>query len=483
MNLRLALSPLLKSSAGFTVNHLWDLVGAVSVRTKILGIVLGLVLLLGLGISLQVRQVMQGALVQRLQEQSVANARDLAARATDLILINDLYGLHELLLETQRNNPDVLYAFITDKQGAVIVHTFGEGFPLPLIEANRVSAQEHHKTVLLQTEMGRVWDTAVPIFDGQVGFARVGMSEQNITATLTALTGQMALTTVIVSAVGIAAAVMLTWIVTRPILHLKQAAQAVGEGDFKQYVQPWADDEIGELAEAFNNMTRHLARAELERADREVMRTQLLGQVITAQEEERRRIARELHDETGQALTCLMVHLQTMKKQCPSPELHAQVEDMRAHISHTLNNVHNLALELRPSVLDDLGLKAALERYISDYRQRYSLEIDLVVYGVNGQRLPAAVETTLYRIVQEGLTNVARHAQARTVSVVIESRHGRVRTLIEDDGVGFDLQKPNGSRRRLGLYGMKERAELLGGSFHVESEPGRGTVVLVDVPL
>ena len=234
-------------------------------RTKILGIVLALVLLLGIGTTLQVREVYQQALISELQEQSVSVARDLAARSTDLILINDLFALHQLLEETLANNPDVRYAFILDDNGSVIAQTFGEGLPAGLVASNAITPLEHHRTVALDTDEGRVWDTAVPIFDGQAGMARVGLSEDSVQSTVTALTGQMLLTIVIVSAVGIAAATFLTWVVTRPILNLKQAAEAVGQGDFDQHVQPWAGDEIGELTQAFNVMTVDLAKAEEER--------------------------------------------------------------------------------------------------------------------------------------------------------------------------------------------------------------------------
>jgi signal transduction histidine kinase len=128
-----------------------------------------------------------------------------------------------------------------------------------------------------------------------------------------------------------------------------------------------------------------------------------------------------------------------------------------------------------------LGLEAALSRYVQDYQSRYPLEVDLVVIGLE-ERLPPAVETAVYRIVQEGLTNIARHSQAKTASILIEQRNGRLRAIIEDDGVGFTQQiaVQNG---RLGLYGMRERAELLNGTLTIESAPGQGTSIFVEVPL
>jgi signal transduction histidine kinase len=246
-----------------------------------------------------------------------------------------------------------------------------------------------------------------------------------------------------------------------------------------QRVPRWANDEIGDLAEAFNAMATTLANADVERAERDQLRARYVSGVITAQEEERKRIARELHDSTSQSLTSLMIGMHALGDTCDSPELRRRADELRCVAAQTLDEVHALALQLRPSVLDDLGLAAALERFIADCRQRYALHIDLALNGLHN-RLPMAVETALYRIVQEGLTNVARHAEASTASVFVERRNGSVRAIIEDDGRGFD---PAQVGDRLGLYGIRERAELLGGALVVESEPGRGAGLFVEIPV
>ena len=140
------MSSLLRPQHLILVDRLWAVFGAVSIRTKILGIVLGLVLLLGLTITVQVRATLTQALEVQLEEQAISVGRDLAARATDLLLINNLYALHELLRDTQANNANVRYAFILSPQNAVVVHTFGEGFPLNLQTANTASTADHNKT-------------------------------------------------------------------------------------------------------------------------------------------------------------------------------------------------------------------------------------------------------------------------------------------------------------------------------------------------
>jgi sensor histidine kinase regulating citrate/malate metabolism len=200
----------MKSAHSSKLDRFWAIAGAVSIRTKILGIVLALVLLLGIGITLQVRAALAQTMDAQLQEQSVSIARDLAARSTDLILINDLYALHQLLLETQANNANVRYAFIVDSQNHVLAHTFGQGFATELLAANSVTATEHHRTLTLNTDEGIVWDTAVPIFDGQAGIARVGLSETSVRRSVDVVTGQLLLTTLAVSVVGITAAAFLT---------------------------------------------------------------------------------------------------------------------------------------------------------------------------------------------------------------------------------------------------------------------------------
>jgi len=464
-------------------DRFWAVAGAVSVRTKILGIVLGLVLLLGLGVTFQVRAALTRAMEVQVEEQAVSVARDLAARSTDLILVNDAYRLYQLLLETKANNANVLYVFVLDPGGRVLGHTFGEGFPRGLVDANTVGAHEHHRTVVLNTDEGPIWDTAVPVFGGRAGTARVGMTEAAVQQALAAVTGQLLLTTALVSAVGIGAAALLTWILTRPILNLARAAHAVGRGDLSQRVRRWADDEIGILAEAFNAMTDALAGAAEERREREALRARFVSSVIAAQEEERKRIARELHDSTSQSLTTLLVGLKALGDSQGSAEVQRNLDELRSVVGTTLDEVHNLALHLRPSVLDDLGLPAALERYAAECQRRYGLRVELAIHGLDGRRLPAPVETALYRMVQEALTNVARHAQARMASVLLETYAGSIRAIVEDDGRGFDATVIDRPDHRLGLYGIRERAELLGGTLTIESEPGRGTTLFVEVPL
>ncbi len=462
------------------VQWFWDIAGAVSVRTKILGIVLGFIVLLGAGVTIQARYALTATMTAQLEEQSVSISRDLAARAADPILLNDLLRLHDLLDETLANNPNVRYAFLLDSHGQVIASTFEGGFPLDLLTLNAANPGDHHHTALIQTDEGLIWDTAVPILEGKVGTARIGLSDASMQAALSTLTAQFLLTILLVSAAGILVAVFLTWILTRPILSLVNATQQVAKGDFTQRVKRWANDEIGDLADAFNKMTEELAHTDELRRERETLRRQLLEKVIATQEDERRRIARELHDSTSQNLTSLIVGLRMMEAQCAHCASPTKAADLRAVASHTLDEVHDLSMRLRPRVLDDLGLAAALERLAHEWQVRYKIPVDVVIQL--DERLPGEVETALYRIVQEALTNIARHAEAKSASILIERRGDSVRAIVEDDGIGFDPAAQRGERH-LGLLGMRERAELLKGTLTIESAPQRGTSIFIEIPL
>ena len=201
--------------------------------------------------------------------------------------------------------------------------------------------------------------------------------------------------------------------------------------------------------------------------------------VVAAQELERARLARELHDETGQALTSILLGLKPLEQLATNEEGVAAVTSVRELVVSTLQDVRRLAVELRPSALDDFGLVAAVERLAATFREQSGIEVDLET-GLGDERLPAEVETALYRIVQEALTNVVKHAGARRVSILLTRQANRVVAIVEDDGHGFD----EGPREDgLGLIGMRERVGLVGGLLRIESAPGSGTTIAAEVPV
>ena len=205
-----------------------------------------------------------------------------------------------------------------------------------------------------------------------------------------------------------------------------------------------------------------------------------LRRVVSGQELERQRLARELHDETGQALTSILLGLKAVEEANDPDGTRAAAEELRELVVATLQDVRRLAVELRPKALDDFGLTPALERLTRTFTEASGIEVQ-VEASLGDERLPPEVETTLYRIVQEALTNVVKHSHARSVSIVLVSRGGRVTALVEDDGEGFDPREVDGGG--VGLLGMRERVDLLDGRITIESSPGGGTTLAVEVPV
>ena len=253
-----------------------------------------------------------------------------------------------------------------------------------------------------------------------------------------------------------------------------------------------AHDELERRVEARTDELRRTVEAMLEevkerRAAEEHARS-LVGQLVTAQEDERRRISRDLHDQLGQQLTALRLKLAAMREECDQDETaRGRIEEVQALAERIDSEVDFLAWELRPTALDDLGLTAALTNFVKEWSGHYHIPAEAHVTGFSSGtlRLPPQAETCLYRITQEALNNVYKHAQAARVSVILERRDGNAVLVIEDDGVGFDSEDAASWQgdRGLGLVGMRERAALLGGSVEIESRPGSGTTVFARVPV
>jgi len=225
----------------------------------------------------------------------------------------------------------------------------------------------------------------------------------------------------------------------------------------------------------------HFDLTERRRIESERARTELLAKLVFAQEDERRRIARDMHDEFGEQLTALALRIAALKEACADrADLAGQIAALETIGRRLDHDVDQLVWELRPTALDDLGLRAALANYVQDWSQRAGIPAELHTTGLLDDRLSTEVETTLYRIAQEALNNIAKYSHARQVEVILERRADCVLLIIEDDGIGFDVaQRGNGAG--FGLIGMQERATLIGATLEIESAPEQGTTILVRI--
>jgi signal transduction histidine kinase len=277
----------------------------------------------------------------------------------------------------------------------------------------------------------------------------------------------------------------------RALLH---ATEQVSRGELDRPIGIAGRDEFAALAQAFDRMVDSLRSARDEvanlhaqalamREERIALLQERMTQVVKAQEEERQRVARELHDQAGQTLTALQLGLSHIEASGPTPEVQDKAASLRRLALEAMHIIRNLALDLRPSALDELGLPEALRYVTETFAGRTGIRAKLEVSG-SPRRLSAETEVTLFRIVQEALTNVAKHAQANLVTVKLAFDNPRVELTIEDDGVGFDVERALGAERRksLGLIGMQERCQLIGSRLQIRSRPGKGTRLVISVP-
>ncbi len=290
---------------------------------------------------------------------------------------------------------------------------------------------------------------------------------------------------VVITVISLAINVLLMRASFRPLFSLLRTIRAVsmGQTGARASTTPF-DSEMSELASAFNTMLDRL----------EAMRREQAMLILQAHEEERQRVALELHDESSQELTALLVHIEilsqalrtvpdTMIIQDLREQLHAGFASLTNLAQNTLESLRMLALQLRPGVLDDLGLFAAFRWLAEDGRQRLKLAVNLQMneegHPPLGRHAPDLYETVLFRIAQESLTNVARHAHAQQVSISLQQQQEVIRLLIHDDGCGYDTSKPHAG---LGLLGMRERAAAVGGALTITSQPGHGTTIEATLP-
>jgi signal transduction histidine kinase len=602
-----------------------------SVKTKVLGMTIGLVVLMALTSTIFLREILVVKLSDDLDRRAISIASDLSSRSINYTILKDILGLHNLLQDTMQNNPDVEYIFVVDQSSNVLIHTFGRDFIISeeLLNINILPENvevETKQLVMFQSETGLIHDIIAPISSGNAGFIRVGLNERQIYKTIDDITIMLIMATIFVGAIGFVIAYFLTNHMYRDLTHLIQKSKQVGAGDLDCKVNIDSNDEIGLLGKEFNrmiinlkqkedenhqylnvlqmrnselsllhqlavssvdidNFSKHLKKTAVllmedlnlnscfielnlagekiatfqgkdscqkgnekscENCDlyledvvlhesqlylpiettskigqinvcfaskpddttkkfiysfasqlsvvaenarlwkeikyKEELRLKLLERVITVQEEERKRISRELHDETSQSITSIIVGLTLLEEYNPTEEMKHKIDDLKEVSQKTLEEIHYISWSLRPSVLDDLGLLPAIKKYVIEYMKKYDLDVDIQVIGFDQLRLSSIIEVTIYRVIQEALTNAARHAEAENISIILKHAKGIVTVIIEDDGKGFDIKKMISrelSKDHLGLKGMQERIESLGGKLLLESNKGFGTTVYV----
>jgi signal transduction histidine kinase len=439
--------------------------------------------LLGGVALLQTRASISHVLCHLLEERALSTSRSLADSLLRPLTTGDHFAVVQETSAIREWFPDIRYVIVRDRTGRTVASTFQKDVPSDL---QNVFRQSDHRTGCFQvlgSREGRIFDVICPILKGNVGTLQLGVLDSMVTKELSSLTRSVLWSLVFCLALAAVLALALTHLLTRPINRLVQVANRIREGDFEARAEVRGPDEIGHLAAAFNQMAEGLQNYRREVQEKEKARLSLLDRIVQAQEEERKSIARELHDHLGQSLMAILLGIQSQCEKSATCTMPCRKTEQP--IRQLIEEVQRMAWGMRPSILDDYGLDSALARHIEEVTTHSGFPIDYQYTCPSGLgRLPSRVEITLFRVAQEAITNILRHAQAGRASVVVLQQRNDVTLLVEDNGRGFD---PTSAQKKgyacLGLTGMRERAALLGGTCAVESVPGKGTTIRVRIPL
>ena len=430
---------------------------------KLTAVMMAIVLLFALLTGLLFWSTISDVMHASLERRGTSVAVEVAELSSEAIQTGNLFALEELIHTTKRNNDFVAYIFLLDEQGRVMAHTFSKGMPLHLRELHPAAGEEPD-VMEIRTDRGRIRDVSVPIEGGAFGTVRVGVSEGALAGLLKTNLFKLSGITLGILLLATLLIFRLSEILTRPLFHLMERAEHISKGHFSpRSIALSSSDEIGRLANAMNRMEEHLKEGARER-------TRLIRHIITAQEEERKRIAMELHDETGQTLTALLFSLRALANETADENMQKALLAIRDETADTLTKLRRLAVELRPPALDELGIEAALEKLVHDYRGGDAPEITLSC-RIEGT-LSDVESLAVYRIVQECLTNIIRHAGATRALVRLDVGE-RITLWVKDNGVGITGERMRAARREnhMGIYGIEERVRLLAGRMEIGSEP------------
>ncbi len=404
------------------------------------------------------------------------------------------------ILEAARRYPDVKNIFILNRTGRVVI-SINDKDTGKTIDIRDPTCQVCHsgtttalnKTVIYSSPQGeKIFRNVNPIYNRQECFS-CHKPEEKIAGvlvtdfTLSPIEKQLRAEfreniLFLFFAIGISTFVIgiaLNQLVIKKLQHFAEAASLFGRGEFKEMIRFKSDDEIKRLAESFNGM----AKALMEKMRQE---RKYLSRIIETQENERRRISRELHDEIGQALYAIKFNLEMVDKDLPpaAAAVRGRLEEAKFLSGQTLTAMRQLSQDLRPTMLDDLGLVPTLRWYIQNFSNRLGICSNFEAVGLEGKLSPQ-IETAFYRIVQEALNNIAKHAQADRVEIALVKKDSRIYASVQDNGKGFDVDKvvhPEAPERGFGIVGIQERVSLLGGQLEIQSRPGFGTLISIEIP-
>ncbi len=407
-----------------------------------------LILVIAVAISIYVPMKLEEEATALIGQKAETLAELTAFTIHPAIYFDDRAALEEAL-SGARHDRDVAYILVTGANG------------------ERLSEFHRKKT------SDRLYEVTKSIREGNRELARlhIGLSLARLQYEVQEMRVAIGALSLLILGLGLLAVALISNFLTRPLRDVAAGAQQIAAGDLAHRVPEGRTDEIGQLASSFNDMAARVA-------ERDASLRQLSKRMLSIQEQERVRIAREVHDELGQALTAMKIDIQQLAKS--EAALAEPLGAISKAVDNTVDLVRRIATDLRPAILDDLGVTAALEQQLRRLRESTGMQTTLVV--AEEPELDMLTGVTLYRIAKEALANVVRHAEATEVEISLAIEDDAAVLEIRDNGKGMSGEQIT-SARSLGLLGMRERAELLGGSVSIESHQGEGTRVHATLPI
>ena len=463
-----------------------------SLYVKFNVLIVGTVFICGLLIGSLLLYTTSENMERELDRSGLEIGQAMSAVISNDILLDDRFSMTERLMRIQSLNDQIRYIIVSHPNGQILASTFTNGIPAGLPLTRQPRPDRAVDTMIFDSNEGYIREVLCPIDDGLVGYFRIGLSENKMAAVMKQRFLEMIFLIFLICLLS-------SWLATRyarsflkPIQYMVAAVRQLGRGNYRVKVAADAPDDVGRLAKAFNSLSSQLYAKKQENSrlvealrEKEKMRMWLISQLFSAREDERRRISRELHDETSQSMVTMLAYLRIIMDKTGDGETRGLLCDVRDLMKETLEGLRRLAVNLHPPLLDDLGLVVAIEKYVDTFRRTQPhIQIAFTPQG-DFSRLSRPISLLCYRFVQEALANIVRHSQADTVDITITAAEEMLTLSITDNGVGFSRETLEKARldNHLGIVSMRERTELLNGEFYIDSQPDGGTCIVITLPI
>lgn len=462
-----------------------------SLYVKFNVLIVGTICLCGIIISSLMLYTTSSAMEQALDQSGQEIAASISTIISENILVDDQFAITEQLLATQRSNNQIRYILVARPDGKIVASTFTDGLPAGLPPL-RLATNGEESTVTYNSNEGYIREIISPIDDGLVGYFRIGLSEQHMVTVMRKRFLEIMFFIVVICFIASLLATRYAHSFLTPIRHMAKAVRQLSLGNYTVKVPVETRDDLGHLAKVFNSMVSRLETKDKENAhllaelqEKEKLRLWLISQLFSAREDERRRISRELHDETSQSMVSMLAYLRLIHDRIHDAETRSLVTDVQGVLKDTLEGLRHLAVTLHPPLLDDLGLVVAIEKYLDTFRKTQPHIKVTFSYAGDFTHIDHPISLLCYRMLQESLTNIVRHAQATAVHITLSVQDGWLTISVADNGIGFSEDTVEKARldNHLGIVSMRERTALLNGTFQIDSTPSHGTTLTIRLPL